>query len=157
MTRDEMLALAGACEKLEGPDREVDAAIAVATGKFFLAEPRYAGADRMYGYIDTDGSRVEPGNGDQHRLIPRYTASLDAAMTLLPTDGSITMCALELGWNQGDHAEWPAVTFRWYPPYKSGHEWHAHISSCRTLPLTIVHGALHVRARASLLSEKGEG
>lgn len=74
--------LAGRVEKLTGPCRETDAAIGLATGRFFLGEPRYPGAARMYGYVDENGSRVEPGNGSHDSLIPRYTASIDAAMTL---------------------------------------------------------------------------
>jgi hypothetical protein len=79
----DLLALAERCEAAMGPDRELDVAIGL-TGKFYIAEPRYPGAEPMIGYIDEDGSRVEPGNGSQDRLVPRYTASLDAAMTLVP-------------------------------------------------------------------------
>lgn len=79
-----LLLLAEKVEGLEGADREVDAEIGLLAGGFFLAEPRYPGAVRMYGYVDSDGCRVEPGNGGQFSLVPCYTASLDAAMMLAP-------------------------------------------------------------------------
>lgn len=84
-------------DRIEGAgegSRELDAEIGLAHDGFYLAEPRYPGAERMYGYIDADGSRVEPGNGAQDRLIPAYTTSVDAALTLLP-DGlewELTAC-----------------------------------------------------------------
>lgn len=89
--------LADRVEKLEGPCRETDAEIALAIGRFYLAEPRYEGAGRMYGYVDQDGSRVEPGNGSGASLIPRYTASIDAAMTLVPEGMEASV-----HWRKGD-------------------------------------------------------
>jgi hypothetical protein len=81
----ELLELATRVEALTGPDRDVDVLIGL-TGRFYVAEPRCPGAEPMIGYVDDDGSRVEPGNGAQDSLVPRYTASLDAAMSLLPSD-----------------------------------------------------------------------
>jgi hypothetical protein len=66
-----LLALAERCEKAEGPDRELDAAIAPLTGLTVVDEGHPIG--RMC-YDDI---------GAAH-LMPRYTASLDAAMTLVP-------------------------------------------------------------------------
>jgi hypothetical protein len=77
-------ALAARCEAGTGPDRGLDAAIGVTVGGFFLGEPRYPGAERRYGYVDSEGSRVEPGNGAADSLIPQYTGSLDAAVKLVP-------------------------------------------------------------------------
>lgn len=81
MNRDELLALADRVEALTGPDREVDAAIAVAALGWFTIPPRYEGDKVGYGYIDADGVRVHPGHGGD-QMVPRLTASLDAAMTL---------------------------------------------------------------------------
>lgn len=80
----DLMELASRVEAREGPDRELDALIGVAVAGYFLGEPRYPGAERRYGYVDKEGCRVEPGNGAADRLIPLYTASLDAAMTLVP-------------------------------------------------------------------------
>lgn len=65
-----------------GPDREIDCAIALALDGFFLAEPRYPGAPIMYGYVDADGSRVEPGQSPT-QLVRTYTDSVDAALALI--------------------------------------------------------------------------
>ena len=59
---------------LSGPDREIDWQIAVAVG--VKSEPRpksWAGIDQLQFLTD----------------LPRYTASLDAAMTLVPEDYAI--------------------------------------------------------------------
>ena len=64
--KDELLALAERVEALTGPDREVDWAVVTAIGKadFYL---QYAKAPLKY-----------------RELVPAYTASLDAAMSLVP-------------------------------------------------------------------------
>lgn len=58
---ERLLALAARCEAAEGPDRELDIAVFHATEQGFIAD----GWDHLY---------------------PLYTASLDAAMTLIPAD-----------------------------------------------------------------------
>ena len=70
-------------EGLDGSDRQVDAEIGLATGAFFTV-PNKGWPDRLdYCRINGDGSQTFPGNGfDQ--LVPAYTASIDAAMTLVP-------------------------------------------------------------------------
>lgn len=69
-------------EGASGPDRKLDALIAVAIGGFFLAPRRFEGEEPRYGYIDANGTEVLPGNsGDQ--LVPRLTASIDAALALV--------------------------------------------------------------------------
>ncbi|WP_226623111.1 hypothetical protein [Brucella anthropi] len=67
--------------KLDAPDREVDAEIAVALD-LFETRPNKGWPDRIdYGSRNSDGSVTWPGHGfDQ--LIPRYTASVDAAIAL---------------------------------------------------------------------------
>lgn len=91
----------GLIERIEASSegsRELDVAIGLAVGGFFIAEPRWPGAEPMIGYVDSDGSRVEPGNGAQDSLVPRYTASIDAAATLVP-DGWY--------WRAGHGVLWP--------------------------------------------------
>lgn len=67
MTRAELLALAERVENAAGPDRELDAEIAIK-----LAVPIPFSADE-------DGCMVQK-MGD----VPRYTASIDAAASLVP-------------------------------------------------------------------------
>jgi hypothetical protein len=141
--------LAVRCECAEGPDRALDVAIGLA-GKFYVAEPRYLGAEPMIGYVDDDGSRVEPGNGAQDGLVPPYTASLDAAMTLVPTDGSMNFVEFSWSWEPQEPEVWPAASVRWYPPHKSGPDWHAFVVSARTPALTLCAAALRARAAPNL-------
>ena len=61
--RETLLALAERCEKATGGDRELDEEIGAAIGK-----PSH--------FTDDEGSRF--------RITRRYTASLDAAMSLVP-------------------------------------------------------------------------
>lgn len=67
--------------KLDAPDREVDAEIALALD-LFETQPNKGWPDRLdYGRREENGSVTWPGHGfDQ--LIPRYTASVDAAIAL---------------------------------------------------------------------------
>lgn len=81
--RGKLLALAEAVEKLTGPDRAVDAQIALALPMYFNAGPAYDGAPDRIGKINADGSHSIPGNAHD-MLVRAYTASLDAAMTLVP-------------------------------------------------------------------------
>ena len=86
MTKQRLEELAEAVGQLSEPDRETDCMIGVAVGRFHLVDPpKYGGPD--YGYTDSDGGEVRPGHGGD-QLVPRYTASLDAAMTLVP-EGSV--------------------------------------------------------------------
>lgn len=80
-----LLALADRCEQATGADRELDVAIAVAACGFFVAEPRWEGGPTGYGYVDAEGSRVEPGHGGM-QLVRKFTRSLDAAMTLIDAE-----------------------------------------------------------------------
>ena len=80
--RDKLIALAERVEALDGPDREVDCAIGVAIG-LFRTEPNRGWPGQIdYIQIREEGD-LYPGHGfDQ--LVPKYSASLDAAMSLLP-------------------------------------------------------------------------
>jgi hypothetical protein len=83
MTRaDELLALAERVEALGGPDREVDAEIALALGIV-----RERDGNCFYGHRDFSMMVLERGYYDHDGSAPElsaYTASLDAAMTLVP-------------------------------------------------------------------------
>jgi len=100
--------LAERVEALSGPDRGVDVAIAVATDwrwpGWEEGEPTAAGQAAKHGIawlID----RAEDGMASRWRGIPRYTASLDAAMTLVP-DG--LMWAMD-SWSR---SQWSAGIWR---------------------------------------------
>lgn len=81
------LTLADRCEKATGPDRRLDVEIAVAVDwRWDDWEPDEATARAMaekHG-IDWLAGRAKEGISSMWRHMPRYTASLDAAMTLVP-------------------------------------------------------------------------
>lgn len=86
MTRaDELLALAERVESLTGPDREVDAAIEVACRIFPPYAPKWA--RDWAGRVIAQGARCylehDDGQLGAHWSPSEYTASLDAAMTLV--------------------------------------------------------------------------
>lgn len=95
------LELADACEKATGPDRELDAAIALKLGIV-----RERDGSLFYGHRDHSVLVLERDYYDHEGNAPEllhYTASIDAAMTLIP-DGAfwaITMLGEERG---GFHA-----------------------------------------------------
>jgi hypothetical protein len=94
MTKAEIIALAERCEGAEGPDRELDANIyqalhphmhpikALPVGRFF--NPSRI-SERIAAQYITSGTA----------LAPYYTASLDAAMTLVPSGFLWTMDSWE--------------------------------------------------------------
>ena len=77
--RDELLALAERCEKACEGSRELDAAIyetAIGLGMY----------ESIYDRSGDLCIRDYPGEpGPEYRRLPRYSTSLDAAMTLVPT------------------------------------------------------------------------
>lgn len=82
-----LLELAERCEAAEGPDRKLDEAIERATGNYNAFAHYTLGDDDFDEYVPT-----------------RYTASIDAAMTLVLDDWVI--------WQMGDY------------PDNSPHRWH---------------------------------
>ncbi|WP_341893788.1 hypothetical protein [Ferrovibrio terrae] len=73
--------MAAVLEKGRAASRELDCAIGVAIGRFTVHPPRYEGGDVQY----SDGNAWPGQAGDM--LVPRYTDSMDAALTLLPAHG----------------------------------------------------------------------
>lgn len=140
MSAEELLQLAEKVEGLSGPNRDVDVLIALAQPEtFFNAGPRYAGAEDRIGKRMPDGDHI-PGQ-DEHMLVPAYTASLDAAMTLVPEDA--------LTWHAGKHLKtgegqaYVLVPDRRDPLYV--------VTATPALALT----AAALRARASLFGKVG--
>jgi len=52
-----------------------------------------------------------------------------AAEMLIPTDGSMALLDIEYSYEPAQPGVWSACTIRWYPPHKSGNDWHAQIES----------------------------
>lgn len=97
-------------ERLEGPDREIDCLIGVAVG-WFVTEPNKGWPDRM-DYIDIRGGTKSYPGGGFDQLVPKFSASLDAAMSLARHDSEAivilmgAVAALEKdGWPKGEWAK----------------------------------------------------
>lgn len=128
--------LIAALEAATGPSRELDCAIAVAVAGYYEIPPKWEGGPIGYGYVEDDGKRyVEPGHGGD-QLVRRYTASIDAAISLIGEDEfemtNLYGVARVTVHNQGDFG----------PSYGS--------SECNSLPIAICIAAL----RAKLSQEK---
>ena len=88
MTKAEIIALAERCEAAEGPDRELDAEIALvvgASGGNPIKSPGCAG------WLVGSATNPSPVKALE------YTASLDAAMTLVPVKSLWSVCDMEEG------------------------------------------------------------
>ena len=104
--RETLLALAARVEQAQGPDREIELAI------FRLLNPQYAGpewkpyAGGLRHVNDGSDARTPP---DPRTAAPRWTASLDAALTLVPEGWR---WAVHGGpWTRGPHATLLAPTY----------------------------------------------
>lgn len=74
-------------EKATGPDRELDAEIFCAINHGFVthhAAPGFAIKDQ-FGIIENGNLARSPYISSNRRVSPRYTSSIDAAMTLVPS------------------------------------------------------------------------
>lgn len=81
MNKEEVREIADACEKASGPDRELDALICAA----FRVGTEYSWAYTNYpAWIGGSDGRVSLEKNGPSFEAPAYTASLDAAMTLVP-------------------------------------------------------------------------
>lgn len=74
-----------------------------------------------------------------------FTASIDAAMTLVPA--TMRLIDLTMTWEPACPEAWPAVSVTWYPPHKGGSDWHALVAKGATPALALCSAALTVRAR----------
>lgn len=151
-TADEIEALATKVEALKGPDREVDGLIAKATGMNFgfcgddgwicaacamgIDTAQFPGCGCPLGLSDERTSY--PNDWREDERLPRYTASLDAAMTLVPKEWVVG----EMSWWRDDRL---AIA---HMDNKNG------LSGCsgaETLPLALTAAAL--RAHAAIIRE----
>ncbi len=119
MTREELIA---ALEAADGPSRELDATIAKDAG-WHRVEPRHAkrsgGAwiapEDFLGVMSNGAPILDSLHGtDMHKDVPRYTSSIDAALTLARDNWRVSMKQL---WNGSSKREW-SVTVNIYsaPP-----------------------------------------
>lgn len=124
-----LLELAERVERASGASRELDAEIA---------------AHLCGGTVDRDGRYWKPGVRG-FSIADRYTASIDAAVSLLPAD-TMHLIDFTLSWEPPNPQVWPACTVTWYPPHKSGSDWHALTTTARSAALAITAAALRARA-----------
>ncbi len=92
-----------------GPDRDLDCAIGCAIGAFTPYPPRYAGEGVRFARVCGDGSHSLPGQAPD-MLVPQYTTSTDAALTLIPKG-----CDWLVGKGQCTEAE-PPFGAQIFPP-----------------------------------------
>ena len=131
MNADELRALAERVQALDGPDREVDARICAAVNTEGYVRPQlHVTTGDWFCMLDAAAGRpldfIAP---------PAFTASLDAAMTLVP-DGWLTLKAQQ----DLDGAEWHWTI---YPAFNSNRSVWAQAGSA---PLALTAAALLARA-----------
>lgn len=94
MSAKELRALAERCEKATGPDRKLDLAIAVAVNRDGIFDARYEwrwgfGGDEIEAW---EAEKCKPsGYLDPEEFCQRFTASLDAAMSLVPEGATVRL------------------------------------------------------------------
>jgi hypothetical protein len=141
--RETLMGLAERCEQATGPDRELDCRVAAAV------HPSMAGEFRVVGPPTFDEPRYFSGQEgmdwigyDLLNNAPAYTASLDAAMALIP-DGE---------------GEWPFVTYKSMNPDnpKQTHQWSIWLSGTRMVKAKAATPALALTA-ASLRAIASKG
>lgn len=153
MTRDEMLALAERVERAEGADRELDRAVLVALGTHVLEK---RGADRKAWWYSRAQHGIQFSRYSDDGVsfgypppFPNYTASLDAALSLVPEGAGFN---LDRYWIR-DGVRWRAtVSTGGVPsdPRKVYEVWDAYSAATAT-------AAVALTARAAQLGQEGEG
>lgn len=132
--KEELLKLADRVEALSGPDREVDRLIGALNGLKTID----------YGH---PFGRTAYDEGGIAVILPRYTASLDAAMTLVPK--TMSLVDLTLSWEPPEPEVFPACSITWYPAavIHNGKDWHALTASGATPALALTAAALRALAK----------
>jgi hypothetical protein len=85
----ELEALAVRCEQASGPDRELDALVCAAAGFTVEYDRKHNDPEPYY----------EPVKDYSWQRVPAYTASLDAAMSLVPTDWHVSINGCNDSWH----------------------------------------------------------
>lgn len=153
-------ALAERCEAASGADRELDHAVRAEV----FGDAGYCGDEGwLCGACSAPAHELaqEPGCGcpmglsdertsypndwrDDERLL-KFSTSLDAAMSLVPA-AVMNLIDLQLSWEPSEPAVHPACAVTWYPPHKSGPDWHALTVSAATPALALTAAALRALA-----------
>lgn len=152
--KEELLKLADRVEALSGPDREVDKLIAVVNGWCLHPSNRQrddsAQSDTGYTCLDCGADswgNTGPTGQKRSASLPAYTASLDAAMTLVPK--TMSLVDLTLSWEPPEPEVFPACSITWYPAavIHNGKDWHALTASGATPALALTAAALRALAK----------
>lgn len=119
------------------PDRDLDCEIYISLG----AKPP-TDIDPLYW--------TAPGGLNRHyeSLVPRYTGSFDAAVTLLPE--GVNIIDLVLSWDTTTTPGYPACSIRWYEPGASVKDWKACSVTTKTIPVTVALAAMTLRSRIAV-------
>jgi hypothetical protein len=129
----EMLELAARCEAATGPDRELDIAMLPLIGLRFVDEGHPIG-------------RVCYDSNNQATVMPRFTASIDAALTLVPEGSLFTTRTL---WDRDKVAGFASIS-RYElagPDDQLRRYWmDEHQSNAATPPLALCVAALRARS-----------
>jgi hypothetical protein len=137
----ELIELAERVEKAEGADRGLDADIRLAVsgdcpyGALTGNRHQVIGWGKLSGYVNAYREVLTLDDALDDEVVPRFTASIDAAMSLVPDN---------TGW-----AHWSPIGKRPSVAIETDAgwgDWH----SARTLPLALVSAALRARSAATL-------
>lgn len=145
-----LLELADRCEAATGADREVDGwayAFVKGNDRFIIGnKPGVFPQDPIYGTrLDIMGIVKSGSDAADHIGAPHYTASLDAAMTLVDSRAM---------WAHGSMEEGPFARLCWPMP-NGGYVGGYFEAKAKTVPLAICAAAL--RARAALSGKADDG
>jgi hypothetical protein len=144
-----LFALAERCER-EEPSRELDLAISAAVDYRGAFQPIYPGESYRWGaggdeidLLSKTGKRI--GVLDPQQFVPRYTTSLDAAVTLVPAGDDVF-------WRAGHDGEGPdpGLFFAEVLVCRLAKPFTGFRARARTEPMARVAAAL--RARAAMVS-----
>lgn len=148
MTSKSLTALAERVERASGPDRELDVAIAYASGliRDQMGETYFIGAGNNGDYVLESGYYDHQGNAPE---LPHFSSSLDAAMSLLPTGDGICLNIAQGPW-VGHLARVWEVSAELAVDGRDACAWEVACNG-QTLPLALTAAAL--RSRAMMMGE----
>ncbi len=138
-------------QKATGPDRELDVAVYIASGEFDREQKSWlACRDGLHALRGPDplDPTPEENAGASKRLCPHYTASIDAALTLVPAGVELAITSLML--RPGGAVASLRTGSIINPETK---EWAAHAA---TMPIALCIAALRARAALRTPGEVGK-
>lgn len=133
----DLTSLISRLEAAEGPSRELD-------GMIFRAINPDVPDEDWRDFQDDVWCMRDPEDAIAFIVPPKFTESMDAAMTLMPA--GVNLLDLTLSYDTLEPPCYPAISIRWYPPNKQGADWHGQVSSAPTIPLTMCLAAIELRA-----------